>query len=227
MALQRKHRDGGIKNSSTRKMTLDEFRQLLNEAYAFLGVKVDAETARLVFEASDTDRDGLITYEEYFKFIETAICRPAGTVVETKRRPELPKTVIKLTDTENAILVNFRRLLWSELLRIYNKYDANGNGDLERGEFLMLLRELLYDFNQSSLDAVLKNAFKVNMGGDTKFLFDEFVSEATKIGRLLHQAHFRDRTRLVQSQPSGQQSYHQRRRVLAHLPKVIRIFARP
>jgi Ca2+-binding EF-hand superfamily protein len=81
--LQRMHRSKLIRNSGLHKITLEEFRKLLHEAYRFLGVTVDETTARKVFEQADTDRDGLITYVEYFKFIENAICRTNTTTTKT------------------------------------------------------------------------------------------------------------------------------------------------
>lgn len=174
-------------------MTLDEFRKLLDDAYAFLEVRVDSETARRVFEQADADRDGLITYQEYFKFIETAICRPPGSGGQKPTKPvEPPKPINNLSDSENAILINFRRLLWGELLRIYNKYDADGNGDMDTREFSLLLKELLEETSQSSLDYVFKNAFRMDINGDTKFIFDEFVKTIVNSGCFLHQAHLRN-----------------------------------
>jgi Ca2+-binding EF-hand superfamily protein len=172
LALQRTHRAGRIRNGAARKLTLEEFRVLLDDAYHFLGVKVDNETARRVFEQSDTDRDGLITYQEYFKFIETAICRPSGS------KPEAPKPVVQpppnRPESDSDFLLNFRRLLWGELLRIYNKYDADGNANLDTNEFTLLLKELLQETSQSSLDYVFKNAFRMDINGDSRFIFDEF-----------------------------------------------------
>jgi Ca2+-binding EF-hand superfamily protein len=173
LALQRTHRAGRIRNGAARKLTLEEFRVLLDDAYHFLGVKVDNETARRVFEQSDTDRDGLITYQEYFKFIETAICRPSGT-----KATEAPKPVVQpppnRPESDSDFLLNFRRLLWGELLRIYNKYDADGNANLDTNEFTLLLKELLQETSQSSLDYVFKNAFRMDINGDSRFIFDEF-----------------------------------------------------
>lgn len=53
--------------------------QLLNSAYSFLGVVVDAEQANSIFQQADTDRDGLITYVQYFTYIDQYLARANPT----------------------------------------------------------------------------------------------------------------------------------------------------
>jgi Ca2+-binding EF-hand superfamily protein len=65
--------------------------------------------------------------------------------------------------------------LWGELLRIYIKYDSDGNGNMDDGEFTLLLKELLTETSQSALDYVFKNAFRMDINNDSWFVFDEFV----------------------------------------------------
>ena len=48
---------------------------LINNAYKFLGVAANADLADSVFKEADKDKDGLITYVEYFQFIEKYVCQ--------------------------------------------------------------------------------------------------------------------------------------------------------
>lgn len=56
-------------------INLKEFFALVNNAYAFLGVKMDMALAEAVFKEADKDHDGYITYVEYFQYIEKCICQ--------------------------------------------------------------------------------------------------------------------------------------------------------
>ena len=73
MSLQKMHRNAQIKNASQHKITQEEFKQLLNLAYAFLNIQVDDSVIPEIFNAVDTDRDGLVTYPEYFGFTDVYV----------------------------------------------------------------------------------------------------------------------------------------------------------
>lgn len=94
MSLQVMHRAGKMSKGSERKMSASEFDTLCNNAWKFLQVKVPQEVTRQIFNDADKDRDGLITYVEYFQFIEKHICKTKAEFdgkVETK--VEAPKPV--------------------------------------------------------------------------------------------------------------------------------------
>ena len=56
------HRANKLKYVSERKILLNEFYELMDNAYLFLNVKCNKELAKSIFEEADKDRDGLITY---------------------------------------------------------------------------------------------------------------------------------------------------------------------
>ena len=62
MSLQKMHRANKLQYGSQRKITLNEFIELMNNAYLFLNVKCNKELAKSIFEEADKDKDGLITY---------------------------------------------------------------------------------------------------------------------------------------------------------------------
>lgn len=56
-------------------MNLQEFKILLKNAYEFLSIKIDPEAAEAIFNNTDSDKDGWITYKEYFSFIQAHIMK--------------------------------------------------------------------------------------------------------------------------------------------------------
>lgn len=75
MSLQRSHRAGKITHGAERKLTLEEFLTLINEAYAFLHVAISHEVGEYIFNQVDKDHDHLITYVQYFQAIEKFVCK--------------------------------------------------------------------------------------------------------------------------------------------------------
>lgn len=75
MSLQNMHRHNKIKNQADRKILPAEFFTLVNNAFAFLKVQMPQAQAEEVFKQTDKDGDGLITYVEYFQFIDKYICQ--------------------------------------------------------------------------------------------------------------------------------------------------------
>lgn len=88
IALQRTHKKGLIGRGAERKLNVDEFLALLNDAYSFLKVDVENGQAREVFKVFDADKDSHITYVEYFSFIDKFICKNQATLqAEAENRP--------------------------------------------------------------------------------------------------------------------------------------------
>jgi hypothetical protein len=91
LALQKMHYNDKISQGKDRKIAQAEFRVLLDKAYAFLGVRVGAHEGDALFKGIDSDRDGFITYVEYFTFIDQYLCKykhPVG--IPTKLQPSGP-----------------------------------------------------------------------------------------------------------------------------------------
>lgn len=94
-------------------VSFEEFVQLLNRAYKFLGLSVDSNTASQVFKEADKDNDNHITYKEYFSFIEKYVCRAN---VKEERAKLAPVTAKKYRS-------RIREFIWSQLRILFNKYD--------------------------------------------------------------------------------------------------------
>lgn len=123
LALQRLHR-GRMGANGKHRMDCGEFGKLLEEAFRFLGVVVPGDAVNEIFRVTDTDRDGFVSYEEYFRFVETYVC--------DFHKPTTLKSKPSISGPEaSEMLLRFRRLLWGELFRIYVKYDSDGNGNMD------------------------------------------------------------------------------------------------
>lgn len=119
-------------------LTHPQFLLLLRTAFSFLGVTIQAGSIDEIFALSDVDHDGTISYSEYFKFIETYICDFQTPLLDTSRARFQRKDSVT-TPELSEMLIRFRRMLWGELFRIYVKYDADGNGDMDDQEMTLLL----------------------------------------------------------------------------------------
>ena len=164
IALQKMHRNGRIVNQSVYKITLDEFNLLLNNAYEFLGVHPDPSLTSTLFTQADKDHDGLITYGEYFQFVEKFICRPKMTPVERRDRVEGHRTEFRS---------RFRGFLWEELMRILSRYDINRSGTVEFSECHRMLLEIFPNIHPTEIEALLKGIFRK---GASSMAFEEFAN---------------------------------------------------
>lgn len=112
MSLQRMHLKGKMTNGADRKMTHEEFNTLMNQAYKFLSVEVPKNVTEAIFQETDTDKDNLITYVQYFQVIDKYICKKT---LHTKSKPEPvqqgPERFSKL-----------RILMWKNLRALYEAY---------------------------------------------------------------------------------------------------------
>ena len=63
------HRAGKMSKGSERKMTVQEFEILCNNAWKFLKVTIPSGTAKEIFNDADKDRDGVINYDEFLNVI--------------------------------------------------------------------------------------------------------------------------------------------------------------
>lgn len=125
--MQKFHANNRIKHGKERKITAEEFLRLLNAAYAFLGIVITAQQADTIFQQADSDRDGLITYVQYFDYIDKFLASKAGTTVSNSGDSSQRVT----GRSSKELFSRLRRLLWEELRRLYQRYDTNRNDRLD------------------------------------------------------------------------------------------------
>ena len=104
-----------MSHGSERKMTLPEFVSLINKAYSFLKVTFPEDLGQYIFNTVDGDKDGLITYVEYFKVIELFICKGAG---EASKVSEPVPPVNNGPERHSRL----RKYIWLMLRKLYEAY---------------------------------------------------------------------------------------------------------
>lgn len=165
MALQKMHKEGKMSHGHLRKMNVEEFNTLMNNAYAFLGVKVDAEAATAIFKSTDKDNDGFITYQEYFQYMVKHIIQP-------KHKPEpLP---VPATTTDEALSF-LREYLWAKVREIYDRFDKDKNQQLSVQELETVIREIFKDCSDEDINYIIINAFHMNPSANGYLVFNDFA----------------------------------------------------
>lgn len=114
MSLQRTHRAGKMIHGADRKMTLEEFSTLINEAYAFLHVAISKEVGEFIFNAVDDDKDQLITYVQYFQAIEKFVCKDP----REDGREKKDGSAAEGTERHSKL----RKHIWDNLRALYEAY---------------------------------------------------------------------------------------------------------
>ena len=71
IVLWRLHREKRISQWEKRLLALSDFLMVMKMAFSFLSYNFSVEDLTTIFHFLDTDRDGFITYYEYFVFIRT------------------------------------------------------------------------------------------------------------------------------------------------------------
>ena len=74
MALQNMHKYKLSMPMSDMKITRDEMFSLFNDAFSFVSVSVTREVSDRLFDQLDSNKDELVSYVEYYRFIEAFIC---------------------------------------------------------------------------------------------------------------------------------------------------------
>lgn len=162
MALQRKHKASKMSHGADRKLTSEEFIGLLNDSYKFFEVDVDAAEANAIFKQFAKGGDNLMTYKEYFTFIEMWVCKSK----EVLAAPPKPTK-----DYKSRI----RGLFWIILRRLYDKYDKDHNEKLDAKEIEALIREVLGQNSASELEFVLFSIFHMDSSHQSGITFLIFV----------------------------------------------------
>lgn len=59
---------------SDMKLTKQELYTLLNDAFSFIKLEVRRDLSDRMFDQLDSNKDGLVSYVEYYRFVEAFIC---------------------------------------------------------------------------------------------------------------------------------------------------------
>ena len=187
IALQRTHKKGLIGKGAERKLNVDEFLALLNDAYSFLKVDVENGMAREVFKVFDSDSDSLITYVEYFTFIDKFICKNQATLKAEAENMPIPD--IEIPGYEPPRIVKeyesrLRYFLWGELRGVFDTFDINFDAKLQTEEARNLVRTILKLSTDRDINYVLFNVFKLVEEGEIDFdtFCPSFIQHVCNLG---------------------------------------------
>ena len=161
---------------------------LLSDAYAFLQVQTDEAAATDVFKQFDADRDNLITYVEYFNFIDKFICKSQSVLqAEAQRKPLPPveiKPIVAPVPTGRTYRSRMRLFLWETLRRLYLTFDYNHDGLLQTVEAKALITDILKLNSKKDIDYILFTLFNLGERGTVTFVdfCNYFVEHVGELG---------------------------------------------
>jgi Ca2+-binding EF-hand superfamily protein len=111
----------------SKKISLDEFISLINDACYFITYKPPRDTLIFIFRELDTDRDGFITFTQYADFIRKYL----GNGIDPFAKPPPQNNSPSGISDEEYGFVN---AIWDELKVYFNKYDQGKKGFLTESE---------------------------------------------------------------------------------------------
>lgn len=108
---------------------------------------------------------------EYFKFIETAVCKPKGTV----HQAPAPAPVAPPPPPTKDYKSRLRNLFWLLLKLMYDYYDKDHNKLLDPREIETLIREVLDQTSNKEIEFVLQGIFHMDTPGHSGISFEVFA----------------------------------------------------
>lgn len=141
IAIQRLHRQKVFSQGSRRVMNLPEFIKTMEFSLNPLGIEGPQEIYELLFQEVDLDRDGFISYEDYFVFLREYFGSQSIAGQEEASGPPEPKQLDFLLD--NGAAERFARLIYSQLKITVMQVDGSKKLRIERPEVEYFMQELL------------------------------------------------------------------------------------
>lgn len=145
IAIQRLHKRNSYKLGAQRVMSLSEFITTLNYALSFISIVPTEEQLTWLFNDIDRNRDGVISYQEYFEFLryyfgsQSEAAQTGGEEVVVKR---------KVREEGGVAEERFSKLIRAQARVLFMGFDVNRNVMFERSEASQLLNNLLKHTSQ-------------------------------------------------------------------------------
>lgn len=125
------------------------------EATLWASLPFDAEILSHIFAKLDTDRDGFITYLQYFQFLISAFGLPYNSNLLNFFNSifnAVPKPVVQPVQaiTSNSLqqAEDLYDKIWNELRECFNAYLKNGATTLGKDDIKLLIGDILKEQNQ-------------------------------------------------------------------------------
>lgn len=168
IALQRLHRDKKISGWERRVLSLSDFILVMKFAFAFLNYDFKQDDLTRIFQFIDTDRDGYISYSEYFTFIRNYL----GSKRQITQPIEIPNIPVKRYNSiEEEVGENIRE----RTIKLLSKYDVNKDLQFQKSEIIELLREVFGE-SKIEIDYVILNVARYDSNGDGEVTYDELAN---------------------------------------------------
>lgn len=161
MAIQRRHLVQGYSQGAKRIMNVEEFIATLNDALGFLQATATNAQLTLLFSEIDLDKDGYITYREYFEFLKLYF--RSGSIAASEETAPLPKISPEQ---------EFAKWLNSESSKALRPYNLSSNLQVDENTLATLLKKIFRETDEE-VDFVLRNLFKLLIDPNTLISNDD------------------------------------------------------
>ena len=179
--LLRGHNNRRFGRWSDRLISEREFLDLILEATRWASLAFNSQTLIQIFARLDTNRDGYISYLEYFQFLLLILNIPHNANLLNFFNNGLfaitngnDNNNDKTGDEKQAN--DFYSRVWNELRELFNHYLKGGAKTLGRNEVKLLIADVLREQSQSEIDYVFWNYFRLDKDGNDSVEFEEFVN---------------------------------------------------
>ena len=138
-------------------------------AFGFLKYDFKDSDLRTIFQFIDTDRDGFISYSEYFTFIRNYMGskRQDSKPIEV---PEIPK-IKRFNSIEEEVGYDVR----TRTIELLSRYDVNKDLQFQKSEIIELLKEVFGE-TKIEIDYVILNISRYDTNGDGEVTYDELAN---------------------------------------------------
>lgn len=128
IAIQRLHRKNTYQRGKERLMNQKEFAFTIEYALKFIAVAPQQQQLQLLFQNIDNNRDGLISYEDYFRFLKEYFgskSKAAGLVNTTSVLEELRHSEEGMDPIESNIVKKYSKYEGKENLNTSGTHSKN------------------------------------------------------------------------------------------------------
>jgi hypothetical protein len=174
MAIQRLHRQKLYSQGSKRLMNLGEFMHTMEFSLNPIEVSGSEEIYQLLFSEVDLDKDGYISYEDYFVFLKEYFGSLSAIYDDDPVPQPHPEPVPDKNPADfsidNRATERFAKLIYSQLKITVMQLDQGKKLGLNRVEVRHFLEEAL-QMNEAEREYVATNV----MQGQDRITYDAFL----------------------------------------------------
>lgn len=174
--LLRGHNGRKFARWSDRLISQREFLDLILEATRWATLPFNTDTLIKIFLKLDTNRDGYISYLEYFQFLLLILNIPYNSALLNFFNNGLFALPSNENKGDDQQAKEFYGRIWNELRELFNHYLKGGSKTLARAEVKLLINDVLKEQTQSEQDYVFWNYFRLDKDGNEAVEFEEFVN---------------------------------------------------